>query len=142
MKLKNIKYSLVVCGALFTALSCSEDFLTVEPKGTSLEANYYQNESQAYAGLVAVYDIIGKQSKGFENMICMLNAGSDDFNAAGGGATDGAGIHAFADYSLSQSTIPGSFWGDFYQGIFRANVLLQKLPAVPMDEAKKARSKE
>ncbi|UTN05861.1 RagB/SusD family nutrient uptake outer membrane protein [Flavobacterium bizetiae] len=139
MKLKNIKYSLVVCGALFTALSCSEDFLTVEPKGTSLEANYYQNESQAYAGLVAVYDIIGKQSKGFENMICMLNAGSDDFNAAGGGATDGAGIHAFADYSLSQSTIPGSFWGDFYQGIFRANVLLQKLPAVPMDEAKKGR---
>lgn len=139
MKLRNIKYSLVVCGALFTALSCSEDFLTVEPKGTSLESNYYKNESQAYAGLVAVYDIIGKQSKGFENMICMMNAGSDDFNAAGGGATDGVGIHSFSDYSISQSTIPGSFWGDFYQGIFRANVLLQKLPAVPMDEAKKGR---
>lgn len=139
MKLKNIKYSLVVCGALFTALSCSDDFLTVEPKGTSLEANYYKNESQAYAGLVAVYDILGKQSKGFENMICMLNAGSDDFYAAGGGATDGAGIHGFSDYSLSQSTIPRSYWDDFYRGVFRANVLLQKLPAVPMDGTKKAR---
>ncbi len=139
MKLKNIKYSLVVCGVLFTVLSCSDDFLTVEPKGTSLEANYYKNESQAYAGLVAVYDILGKQSKGFENMICMLNAGSDDFYAGGGGATDGAGIHGFSDYSLSQSTIPRSYWDDFYRGVFRANVLLQKLPAVPMDEAKKAR---
>ena len=139
MKLKNIKYSLVICGALFTALSCSDDFLTVEPKGTSLESNYYKNESQAYAGLIAVYDILGKQSKGFENMICMLNAGSDDFYAAGGGATDGAGIHGFSDYSLTQSTIPRSFWDDFYRGIFRANVLLQKLPAVPMDATKKAR---
>lgn len=139
MKLKNIKYSLLACGALFTVLSCSEDFLTVEPKGTELEANYYKNETQAYAGLVAVYDILGKQSKGFENMICMLNAGSDDFYAGGGGATDGAGIHGFSDYSITQSTIPRSFWDDFYRGIFRANVLLQKLPAVPMDEAKKVR---
>lgn len=139
MKLKNIKYSLAAFGVLFSVISCSEDFLTVKPKGTDLESNYYKDEAQAYAGLAAVYDVLGKQSKGFENMICMLNSGSDDFFAGGGGATDGAGIHAFSDYTLSQVTIPRSFWSDFYQGIFRANVLLQKLPNVPMDAAKKAR---
>lgn len=139
MKLKNIKYSLIVFGAIFLVASCSEDFLNVEPKGTNLEDNYYKNEDQAYSGLVAVYDMIGKQSRGFENMICMLNAGSDDFYAGGGGATDGAGIQAFSDYTLSQVTIPRSFWSDFYQGIFRANVLLQKLPNVSMDATKKAR---
>ncbi|MDQ6609004.1 MAG: RagB/SusD family nutrient uptake outer membrane protein, partial [Bacteroidota bacterium] len=35
--------------------------------------------------------------------------------------------------------VPRSFWSDHYQGVFRANILLQKLPAVPMDAAEKAR---
>ena len=139
MKFRNIKYSCIAFGLLFTAISCSEDFLTVDPKGQALENNYYKNESEAYAGLVAVYDVMGKQSRGFENMICMLNAGSDDFFAAGGGAGDGAGIHAFDNYTLDQINIPGSFWGDFYQGISRANILLVKLPKVDMDAAKIAR---
>jgi starch-binding outer membrane protein, SusD/RagB family len=139
MKFRNIKYSCIAFGMLFTTISCSEDFLTVDPKGQALENNYYKNESEAYAGLVAAYDVMGKQSRGFENMICMLNAGSDDFYAAGGGAGDGAGIHAFDNYTLDQINIPGSFWGDFYQGISRANILLVKLPNVDMDAAKIAR---
>lgn len=139
MKLKNIKFSLIASVVLFTATSCSEEFLNVEPKGTALENNYYTNETEAYSGLVSVYDVLGKQSKGFENMICMLNAGSDDFYAGGGGATDGTGIQSFSDYSISPVTIPASFWNDFYQGIFRANILLEKLPNVPMNDATKAR---
>ncbi|REG98087.1 RagB/SusD family nutrient uptake outer membrane protein [Flavobacterium aquicola] len=138
MKFKNIKYLGIAVGLLFTA-SCSEEFLHVEPKGLNLVENYYQNENQAYSGLVAVYDIIGKQSKGFENMICMLNAGSDDFFAGGGNAGDGAGIHAFDNYTLDQINMPESFWSDFYQGIARANILLEKLPETNMDADKKAR---
>jgi len=139
MKLINIKYSVIAFAVVLSATSCSEEFLNVEPKGTALEDNYYTNEAEAYSGLVAVYDVLGKQSRGFENMICMLNAGSDDFYAGGGGATDGTGIQSFSDYSISPVTIPGSFWNDFYQGVFRANILLQKLPNVPMDAAKKTR---
>ncbi|WP_066224437.1 RagB/SusD family nutrient uptake outer membrane protein [Formosa haliotis] len=139
MKRQNIILRLTVCMLLVLGVSCSEEFLEVEPKGTPLEDNYYKNEDQAYSGLVAVYDVIGKFSRGFENMVTFFNAGSDDFFAAGGGATDGAGIHAFDDYSIDQTTIPGSYWNDYYAGIFRANVLLQKLPDVPMDDDVKAR---
>jgi hypothetical protein len=35
--------------------------------------------------------------------------------------------------------MPRSFWSDHYQGIFRANILLVKLPGVPMDAGEKAR---
>src|SRR5690606_13680019 len=59
--------------------------------------------------------------------------------AGGGGPTDGAGIHAFSNYTISPATIPASFWNDYYQGVFRANVLLSKLPDIPMDDTKKAR---
>lgn len=114
-------------------VSCSKDFLEVDPKGTDLEANYYKNQEQAFAGLVAVYDIMNKNSGGFDNMVTMMNAGSDDHYAGGGTATDGAGIQGFSNYTLNSTTISGSFWSDHYQGIFRANYLLTKLPSIPMD---------
>ncbi|TRZ44469.1 RagB/SusD family nutrient uptake outer membrane protein [Robertkochia solimangrovi] len=139
MNLKYIKYTLVGLTATMTMNSCSKDFLEVDPKGTFLEANYYQNEEQVYSGLVSVYDVVAKQSRGFENMVTMMNAGSDDHYAGGGGATDGAGIQSFSNYTISESTLPLSFWSDYYQGIFRANTLLAKLPEAPMDESKKPR---
>lgn len=139
MKIKNIRYSFVAVGLLLLSASCGEDFLTVDPKGLPLEANYYKDETEAFSGLVAVYDIMGKQSKGFENMITMLNAGSDDFYAGGGGPGDGAGIHGFDNYKIDKITMPRSFWGDFFQGIARANILLARLPEANMSEAKKVR---
>lgn len=139
MKLKNIKISLLGLVLFMGLTSCSESFLEVDPTGTALEANYYKNEAELYSGLIAVYDRLGKQSGGFENMITMMNAGSDDHFAGGGGATDGTGIQSFSDYSISPSTIPSSFWNDFYQGIFRANILLEKLPEAPVADDVKTR---
>ncbi len=69
----------------------------------------------------------------------MMNAGSDDNFAGGGGATDGAGIQGFSNYTLNPNIVPRSFWSDHYQGIFRANILLAKLPGVPMDAGEKSR---
>lgn len=138
MKINKIKCVVLLAAGIF-ASSCSDEFLQVNPTGTNLEENYYRDESQAYSALISVYDLMRKQSGGFENMVAMLNAGSDDNYAGGGSASDGAGIQSFSSYTINSSTIPRSFWSDFYQGIFRANVLLQKLPDVPMDEAVKAR---
>lgn len=139
MKTINFKILSIAVAVVVTLGSCSKDFLEVEPKGTNLESNYYQNQEQAFSGLVAVYDIMRKNSGGFENMITMMNAGSDDHFAGGGGATDGAGIQGFSKYALNANIMPQSFWSDHYQGIFRANYLLTKLPSVPMDAALKDR---
>ncbi|TRW26439.1 RagB/SusD family nutrient uptake outer membrane protein [Flavobacterium zepuense] len=139
MKKINFKNSVLALAAVLSLASCSDEYLEVKPTGTYLEENFYQNETQAYQGLIGTYDIMRKQSGGFENMIAMLNAGSDDFYAGGGSSTDGAGIQGFSNYTINPTTIPGSFWSDYYQGIFRANTMLVKLPDVPMDEAKKSR---
>lgn len=133
MKTIKFKSLFIAIAMIITMVSCTKDFLEVEPKGTDLEANYYKNEAQAFAGLVAVYDIMNKNSGGFDNMVTMMNAGSDDHYAGGGGATDGAGIQGFSNYTLNQTTISRSFWSDYFQGIYRANYLLTKLPNIPMD---------
>ncbi|MCC7520148.1 MAG: RagB/SusD family nutrient uptake outer membrane protein, partial [Flavobacteriaceae bacterium] len=132
-------YSIVALLMIAFMASCSKDFIEVAPEGKPLEDSYYRNEAEATAALIAVYDVTRKNSGGFENMITMMNAGSDDHFAGGGGATDGAGIQGFSNYTITPITIPASFWNDHYQGIFRANILLQKLPSVDMSDALKTR---
>ena len=139
MKIKIYKFPLLAIVALVTILSCSEDYLEVEPKGTFLTENYYSNQDEAFAGLVAAYDFLRKNSGGFENMVTMMNAGSDDFYAGGGNSTDGIGIQNFSNYQLNAIEMPASFWTDQYRGVNRANLMIQKLPEIPMDDTLKAR---
>ena len=139
--MKHIRINRAIFAATFLVLlgSCSKDYITLQPKGEFLTQNYYATREQAYSGLVAAYDLLRKNAGGFENMITMMNAGSDDNYAGGGGPTDGVGIHGFSDFTINANTMPASFWGDHYQGIFRANILLNKLPGTTMDAAEMAR---
>ena len=135
---KEIKILMYAVLTVIMSVSCSTD-LEVKPEGLDAEENYYKDETQAFAGLTAVYDLMRKNSGGFENMITMFNAGSDDHYAGGGNESDGAGIQSFSNNTINPYTMPESFWSDYYRGISRANKLLEKLPGIPMDESKKAR---
>jgi hypothetical protein len=134
MKTIKIKY-IYIAVAMAVLGSCSEDFVTIDPEGKFDTNTYFSNEQQCYAALIGVYDPLRKNTGGFENLVAMLNAGSDDFYAGGGSSTDGTGIQNFSTHSLSSITIPGSYWNDHYQGISRANILLSKLPAASMNDA-------
>jgi hypothetical protein len=137
---KYIQYTTVaaLCGTMLIA--CKNSFLDVAPKGTSLEAGYYQNGDQAFAGLVAVYDVLGWQGGNLVTKEIAADAASDDHVAGGGSATDVNEIQLFSTYTLTPAAGPqAELWKAGYSGVFRANVLLGKLPAVPMDAATKAR---
>lgn len=131
----------IVTIAILTGLfACKKSFVDIEPKGQFLSDNYYADRDQAFAALVSVYDIMRKNSGGFENMLALMNAGSDDHFAGGGGPTDGNQLQVFSNYTLTPNSMAGSYWNDPYQGIFRANVLLSKITDVPgMDDASKSR---
>lgn len=139
MKLKKIKLSLLATCTLVAVYSCGNDFLDVSPKGSALEANYYKNETEAYSGLVSVYDAIKKNSGGTSNYLFYFNSGSDDHYSGGANSTDGASIQAFANYTIASDNVDESLWSDNFQGIFRANTLLLKLPEIDMDAAAKVR---
>lgn len=139
MKKLRIDNWFIAVAMMLSLVACKKGFVDIQPSGQFLTENYYQDQTQAYGALVGVYDVMRKNSGGFENMITMMNAGSDDNYAGGGGATDGAGIQGFSNYTLTSTIIPRSFWSDHYQGIFRANTLILKLPKTTMDAALKTR---
>ncbi|MEO8110532.1 MAG: RagB/SusD family nutrient uptake outer membrane protein [Ginsengibacter sp.] len=139
MKKLQLLSMIIVSTMIITLVACKKSFVDIEPKGVFLTDNYYKDQSQAFAGLVATYDVMRKNSGGFENMITFMNAGSDDQYAGGGGESDGAGIQSFSNHTINAEKVPGSYWGDFYQGIFRANTLLQKISNTEMDATLKER---
>ena len=120
--------------------ACSDDYLEVEPKGRSLEENYYRNADEVFNGLVAVYDVVGWVGSGFVTKIGAVNSASDDHYAGGGSSTDITAFQVFNNYTLDPANGPqGEFWNLGFSGVFRANILLSKIPDVNMDENLKTR---
>lgn len=136
MKTQKIKYIFIVSAFITLLSSCSKEYLEITPKGTALEETYYQNEEEAYSALISAYDIMSFNSSSWDNMISFMNAGSDDNYGA---SVPGDAISLFSYNKLTPTNMPRGFWSNHYQGIFRANTLLQKLPNVPMDEILKLR---
>ena len=134
-----IKYITVVVSAV-TLTACSDDFLEVEPRGESLESNYYRNAEEAYNGVVAAYDPVGWVGQNYVAKEFALNAASDDFYAGGGNSQDVPAVQAWSSYTLDPATGPQEeLWRRSYSGIYRTNVLLSKLPDTKMDEQLKSR---
>ena len=134
----NYKKYVAILG-MFVFSSCGEEFLEVKPKGTDLESSYYRNRAEAYAGLVAVYDVCG-YSSGLITKVGAVNSAADDHYAGGGGPTDMNAFQVWSNYTVAPDVGPQeALWRKGYSGIFRANVLLGKLPNIPMDENEKAR---
>jgi hypothetical protein len=141
MKLISFKQSLIAFGVLLTLGACDTDEkLEVKGDGVVLEDNFYRNDKEAYSGLVAAYDKLGKFAGAMETgPLLFLNSASDDFYAGGGGADDQAGLQVASNYSISPGNIKPQIWADYYKGVSRCNIMVAKLPGIPMDAALKAR---
>lgn len=145
MKTK-IQYIVILAG-LFLISSCN-DLLDLKPITEELETNFYKNETECMEGLTATYDVLqwgaistpgtGAASIPFEWISEVLG---DKCYAGGDNATDAATMERFNRGTLN-GDLPAvrSLWKKYYAGIYRANLLIEKLPAASFDtEANRAR---
>lgn len=140
MKMKHMKYLIGLTIGFQLLAACSDDFIDVDPKGTALEDNYYKNADEAFNGLVAAYDPLGWKEDALIVKTVALNSASDDFNAGGGSVTDQAPYHYWNEFKLTPVNGPQKmFWNKGFSGVFRTNILIQKLPGIEMDETLKSR---
>lgn len=144
MKNKNFIYKglavTLLAGLSFSTIACGGSYLDeVENSGAFKTDMYFKNETQSFSALVSVYDVLRKYSSGFENTVTFFNAGSDDFYSGGGHSNDGAGIQGMNNYAINPNTMPASYWRDYYQGIGRANLLMEKISGADMSDVLKKR---
>ncbi|GAO42222.1 RagB/SusD family nutrient uptake outer membrane protein [Flavihumibacter petaseus] len=108
---------------------CSKSFLELTPRGTELEANFYRNEDELAQGLVAVYDVMGwGTSGGYTMKMPLLTAASDEAYAGGSDASDQPNWVAYDNFTLDPQRGPQvGLWQKNYSGVYKANLLLEKL---------------
>jgi hypothetical protein len=143
MKKTTIIYLSLFAGAALAVAACKKSFLDVKPQGTTLESNFYQSPSDAFAAVVAAYNPLSWTTvSSYCPKMVLLNLASDDAYAGGGSNTDNPGMQAWNTFTLSSATpnVPPDLWSRNYSGIYRANVVLEKVTGVPgLTDALKAR---
>ncbi|MEO0899728.1 MAG: RagB/SusD family nutrient uptake outer membrane protein [Bacteroidota bacterium] len=133
---KTFIYISTLCLSMMMILSsCTENFLELKPRGTELETNFYQTEEELFEALVATYDVLQwGGTNGWTMKLGLLNAASDDTYAGGSDASDQPSWVAYDQFTLDPFLGPQlGLWQKAYTGIYRANLLLQKLEEAPED---------
>lgn len=142
--MKNYNINLIVSLLIvFLFASCSKDFLDRPPLDREVTSNFYQTEDDAVAALVAVYDVLGYQSSpgiSWAPFLTISDILSDDSFAGGSDANDGKDWNELNTFNIPTTNVkPRAIWIKNYIGIYRANLLLEKIVDIDASDEFKAR---
>ena len=130
-------FSLICIVAFATAC---DDFLNVQPQGELTQEVFPSSQEDALRATTAIYAILREwnyHSGGFP----ILDFMSDDASK-GSNPNDGANTQGPYDDFTHSTTQDGldRWWNVLYEGIKRANIVIEKVPSVEMNESLKNRS--
>jgi hypothetical protein len=138
--MKKIIYILLV-PVFIVITSCEKDFLEKSPIVGTTEGNFYRTQEDAIAAVNAAYASMQFQiSPGGHFRWFWGDIMSDDSDKGGSGDNDVNDLLQLETFKGPTNTeLLEAEWGADYEGIYRANVVLEKIPAIEMDEKLKAR---
>ncbi|WP_316812043.1 RagB/SusD family nutrient uptake outer membrane protein [Pedobacter heparinus] len=134
--MKHLIYStqkiLLACSvfAAVSVVSCKKGLQT-EPYSYFTSSNFFANENEAYLATLGVYEIMSNQPTYGFNMPLIFDNDTDV------GQTEGVDLttdfRVIAHYNgVPESTAFYTTWSAFYAGIDRANVVIEKIPAMEL----------
>lgn len=126
---------------LFVFVSCQKDFLEKSPIIGVTEDNFYRTKEDAIAAVNAAYASLQFQISPSGHFRWFWgDIMSDDAIKGGSGDNDVNELLQLESFTgKSNTTLLESEWSANYEGIYRANVVLEKVPDIVMDEKLKAR---
>jgi len=114
---------------LLVISSCTDNFLSLEPKTSYLEANAYKTEADAFSAVVAVYDAFSVQNWNIVSL--QADIVSDDVYTGG---EPGGGMWQWQDQETGlidvENGSASDLWSKLYSGIYRANMFFLKEPGI------------
>lgn len=113
-------------------LSSCEKFLDTTPQDTLSPKGYFNTAAEAEVALAGVYDPLAKNSTYGRKLFFELDVADDSFVALSNWTQN----VALFNYNPSDPDIT-DLWVAMYNAINRANVLLENLPRVQMDETRR-----
>ncbi|MCP4552433.1 MAG: RagB/SusD family nutrient uptake outer membrane protein, partial [Bacteroidetes bacterium] len=128
---------------IFLLSSCSKDFLNRQPLDQQVSTTFYQTEEDAKQALIAIYDVLGYQSTpgiSWAPLLTVSDMLSDDAFAGGSDANDGMEEDELNTFNITPSNpLVHATWIKNYTGIYRANLLLEKIGDMDLTDEFKTR---
>lgn len=131
-------------GILLVCSPSCKDFLDLAPLDNRVEQNFYKTEKDAQEALNSVYDALQWHTNagggGFSPDPMLSDIASDDSYAGGSSRSDSPDMIQIDQHNmLTTNSLIRVYWSNHYTGIYRANLLLQKLPDIPMSDQTRSR---
>jgi starch-binding outer membrane protein, SusD/RagB family len=110
-------------------------FLDKQPYGVESNATFFKNKDQAIKAVTAVYDATAWRysqeiSEWFMGDVC-----SDDAEKGGENSADWAEVQQLKEFrAIAGNTLCFYRWSELYQGVYRANLVVQNVPGIDMDK--------
>jgi starch-binding outer membrane protein, SusD/RagB family len=134
------KYIFYIFTTAFFLAACSKNILEKTPEANFTPENFYKNSDDAKAAVSAVYDLLNTNEFYNQVMWIIQDQSTDDAEWGNGRSTANQPKNDLDKYTFTPATSTFiSLWSTAYRAINRANAAIERLPAVPMDEALKAR---
>ena len=130
--MKRIYALLLSTGCLVLALSGCKNYLDEQLLGNYSDGTFYKTQAQAILAINAAYTPLTFSSD--RNRLWVFGDVASDDAAKGGDPGDQADIGLVDEFQIYPSNGPvESQWGELYEGIYRCNQILTRVPAINMD---------
>lgn len=128
--------AVMLTGAL---LAGCDAFLEKEPLGELSTESFFQDGDDAVAATNATYSLLRSFNVHVFSWLGATEIASDH-STKGSTPSDASFLLAFDNLEWSASNQAfGGLWQGYYQGVYRANVAIQNIPGIDMNEERRAR---
>lgn len=137
----NIRNFVILLAIFSSVTACKKDFLDKKPIVGVTEENFYRTEADALAAVNAAYATLQFQLSPAGHFRWFWgDIMSDDAIKGGSSDNDVNTLLQLETFKGPKTTdLLESEWEADFEGIYRANVVLERVPAIEMDEKLKAR---
>jgi hypothetical protein len=124
-------YSIVLSGLIWILAACTESFFDLQPSDKISKPNFYKTAEEFNLGVMACYAHLQGQFS-FYTDCAEYRSDNIYISAPTSGDYDTYAIDQFKDVP-SNGTLAG-YWSDFYNGVYRCNVVLDQIDNIDFDE--------
>ncbi|HTI11008.1 MAG TPA: RagB/SusD family nutrient uptake outer membrane protein [Puia sp.] len=122
---------------LAAATSCTKSYLNTKPSDQLSDATFWQTDADALAGITAIYDQMQHNYQ-----IYAFMPETDGITPNGwiwSGYKNGYAAIAEGNLLPTTATPVSDKWGQLYNGIYKSNLAISKIPGINMDATLKTR---
>lgn len=118
---------------------CEDQILQKDPLGEQTSANFFETSDHAIQATNATYSAMREWPIHVFAWLGMTDIASDDAEK-GSTPSDASFLQELDQFTFDAGNIAfADTWRGYYQGIYRANVAIQNIPNIEMDEGLRAR---